>query len=99
MIWQSPTAGSVGVAVSYYQDTLEGPTWFTAFLVAATTVSVSALLGKLIKGTTSRILFDGGSLRKLRRYKSARRAFPKIFLDTTSIIKRCNIHSLSKCPD
>lgn len=62
MIWQSPTEASVRAAVQYYHDALEVPIHFKVGLAALTGVCALATLAKLAKGTTSRILFDGGSL-------------------------------------
>lgn len=62
VIWQSPTEASVKAAIDYYHDSLEVPQSFKIGLTAITGVCAAAILAKLSKGTTSRILFDGGSL-------------------------------------
>lgn len=65
VIWQTPTEASLRTAIEYYHDALDGPQWLAAGVAGLTAVAVAAILLKLSKGTTSRVLFDGGSLRTL----------------------------------
>lgn len=65
VIWQTPTEASLKAAVNYYHDALDGPPWLAAGVASLTGVAIVSILFKLAKGTTSRVLFDGGSLREL----------------------------------
>lgn len=62
IIWQSPTESSIASAVSYYHDRMESASWLKTVQAGIAGVSILATLLKLAKGTTSRLLFDGGSL-------------------------------------
>jgi len=94
IIWQSPTESSIASALGYYHDRMESALWLKSVQAGIAGISIAATLVKLAKGTTSRILFDGGSL--CRWYIPNYNARPDTCI-ITSPTTRSRIHLCAEC--